>query len=51
MPRLEKKVLQTITEELDQLANLYNKTKDQAIKKKWYNKINFYFYKKKSTNI
>ena len=28
MPRLENEVLQKITEELDKLANLYNKTKN-----------------------
>ena len=50
MPRMEKKVLQKITEELDKLANLYNKTRDKQYKVKWNKIINFYFFKKKSSN-
>ena len=51
MSRVEKEVLQKITEELDKLANLYNKTRDKQYKIKWNKLINFYFYKKKSSNI
>ena len=51
MSRVEKEVLQKITEELDKLANLYNKTRDKQYKIKWNKIINFYFYKKKSSNI
>ena len=36
MPRLEKTFFQKITEELDIIANLYNKTKDQKYKIEWY---------------
>lgn len=32
MPRMEKKILQ----EINKLANLYNKTKDEKYKDKWY---------------
>ena len=32
MPRMEKKILQKI----NKLANLYNKTKDEKYKDKWY---------------
>ena len=35
MPRMEKKILQ----EIDKLANLYNKTKDDKYKILWYKKI------------
>jgi len=33
---MEKKTLQKITEELDNLANLYNKTQDVKYKLAWY---------------
>ena len=33
---MEKETLQKITEELDTLANLYNKTKDVKYKLAWY---------------
>ena len=33
---MEKKILQKITEELDYLANLYNKTQDVKYKIAWY---------------
>lgn len=48
---MEKETLQKITEELDKLANLYNQTRDEKYKIKWNNLINFYFFKKKSSNI
>ena len=51
MPRVEKKVLSKITEELDKLANLYNKTKNDKYKLEWNKIINLYFYKKKSSNM
>ena len=36
MPRVEKTIFQKISEELDILANLYNKTQDQKYKIEWY---------------
>jgi len=33
---MEKKTLQKITEELDSLANLYNKTQEDKYKIAWY---------------
>ena len=36
MPRVETKILQKITEELNELAILYNKTQDKKYKEKWY---------------
>jgi hypothetical protein len=36
MPRVEKEILQKITEELNELANLYNKTQDKKYKDQWY---------------
>lgn len=36
MPRVEKTIFCKITEELDILANLYNKTQDQKYKIEWY---------------
>jgi hypothetical protein len=33
---MEKETIQKITEELDILANLYNKTQDQKYKIEWY---------------
>jgi hypothetical protein len=33
---MEKETLQKISEELDILANLYNKTQDQKYKIEWY---------------
>jgi hypothetical protein len=33
---MEKETIQKITEELDNLANLYNKTQDQKYKLAWY---------------
>jgi len=48
---MAKETLQKITEELDNLANLYNKTKDEQYKIKWNKLINFYFFKKKSSKI
>lgn len=36
MPRVEKTVLCKITEELDIIANLYNKTQDKKYKIEWY---------------
>ena len=33
---MEKKILQKITEELDTIANLYNKTQDFKYKIAWY---------------
>ena len=41
---MEKKALQKITEELDSLANLYNKTQDVKYKIAWYkllDKLNY----------
>ena len=38
--------LNKITEELDNLANLYNKTRNNKHKLEWYKIINLYFYKK-----
>ena len=35
MPRMEKKILQ----EINKLANLYNKTKDEKYKILWYKKV------------
>jgi len=36
MPRVETEILQKITEELNELANLYKKTKDKKYKDQWY---------------
>ena len=36
MPRMEKKIFQKITLELNRLANLYNKTQDKKYKIAWY---------------
>jgi hypothetical protein len=36
MPRVEKTILQKISEELDILANLYNKTHNEKYKIEWY---------------
>ena len=36
MPRVEKEILQKITEELNRLAILYNKTHDKKYKDEWY---------------
>ena len=36
MPRVEKEILQKITEELNELAILYNKTQDKKYKDQWY---------------
>ena len=36
MPRVEKTFLQKIIIELDRLANLYNKTKEEKYKIEWY---------------
>ena len=36
MPRVEKEILQKITEELNELANLYNKTQDKKYKDQLY---------------
>ncbi len=36
MPRMEKKIFQKITLELNRLANLYNKTHDKKYKTAWY---------------
>ena len=48
---MAKETLQKITEQLDELANLYNQTRDEKYKIKLNNIINFYFFKKKSSNI
>ena len=36
MPRMETTIFQKITDELDTLANLYNKTQDVKYKVAWY---------------
>ena len=36
MRKMETKTLQKITEELNRLANLYNKTHDKKYKDEWY---------------
>ena len=46
MPRMEKKILQ----EINKLANLYNKTKDDKYKILWYKKIKEWAYVQNTNN-